>query len=289
VVPPLPDAWTTVVVDVDADDAELVADVLWQAGAAAIEEQAVGAAVRLLAGYPSPAQANTAADQLRRAGRSVVAVTPVTDDGHDGWRPFARVERAGRVVLVPAWLDVPATGADDLVIRLDPGPTFGSGSHPTTRLVAAVTVERVRPRDTVLDVGTGSGVLAVVAARAGAGRVVGLDIDPASAEVAAANARRNGVAERVRVDPRPLAAVSAEGLQFDLVLANLLAPVVVELAADLVAAVGPRGRLVVSGLLADRWAEAVDLLHGLVVEDVRTEDGWAAVTLHHRGRGTDGP
>jgi ribosomal protein L11 methyltransferase len=281
VLPSPPEAWTTVVIEVDADAVELAADVLWQTGAAAIEERSTSRAVQLLAGYPTPAGAEVAADQARRAGWTVVAVKPVTDDGLDAWRRFARVERAGRVLLVPAWLEAPAAVPDDLVIRIDPGPAFGSGSHPTTRLVAAIAAERVRAGDTVLDVGTGSGVLAVVAARAGAGQVVGLDVNPASPEVVADNARRNEVADRIQVDRRPLAALVADGSRFDLVLANLLAPVVVELADDLVAAVVPGGSLVVSGLLADRWALAVDHLHGLVVTDVRSEDGWTAVTLRH--------
>lgn len=269
------------VVEAATGDAELAADVLWQAGAAAIEEQGSASRVRLLAGYPSVVDADGAAALARAAGWNVVAVTQVVDDGLDGWRRFARVERAGRVVLVPAWLDPPVADPGDLLVMLDPGPTFGSGSHPTTRLVATVTAEQVRPGDQVLDVGTGSGVLAVVAALAGAGRVVGLDVDPASAEVAAANASRNDVGHVVRVDHRPLAALVAAGSRFDLVLANLLAPVVVDLAADLVAALAPEGRLVVSGLLADRWADATDHLPGLVVEHVVTDDGWAAVTLRH--------
>ncbi len=272
------------VVDAATDDAELAADVLWQAGAAAIEEQSSASTVRLLAGYPSVVDADGAAALARGAGWTVVAVTPVVDDGLDGWRRFARVERAGRVVLVPAWLDPPVADPDDLLVRLDPGPTFGSGSHPTTRLVAAVTADQVRPGDQVLDVGTGSGALAVVAALAGAGEVVGLDVDPASAEVVAANALRNDVGGVVQVDHRPLAALVAAGSRFDLVLANLLAPVVVDLAADLVAALAPEGRLVVSGLLADRWAVATDHLEGLVVEEVTTDEGWAAVTLRHPSR-----
>lgn len=267
------------VLEAATDDAELAADILWQAGAAAIEEQESDGKVRLLAGYPSAAGAGGAATLARRAGWRVVAVTPVVDDGLDAWRHFARIERAGPVLLVPAWLEPPVTDPGDLVVRLDPGPTFGSGSHPTTRLVAAVAADRVRPGDSVLDVGTGSGVLAVVAALAGAGRVVGLDVDPASAEVVAANSARNDVGAVVHVEHRPLAALVADGTRFDVVLANLLAPVVVDLATDLVAALTPGGTLVVSGLLADRWAEATDHLDGLVVEEVATDDGWAAVTL----------
>lgn len=283
------------VVSVDAHLAELAADVLWRFGPAAVEEQTEGSIVRLLAGFATAAEAALAAGALADAGLGRPEVEPVADDGLDGWRAWARPVTAGPFLVIPAWLagtdpeETASAPAGTLRLVVDPGRTFGSGSHPTTRLVLARLAALVQPGDRVLDVGCGSGILAVGAALAGAGAVEGIDLDPLAPAATAANAAANGVAGRVAASDQPLAAVAARpgaAGRFAVVLANLLAPVVVELARDLAAVVEPGGHLVVSGLLADRWDEvitvvraAADPAHPLAVADVATEDGWAAVTL----------
>ena len=118
-----------------------------------------------------------AAHALRRLDRGVVEL-PVDDDGLDAWRAWATPVAAGPWWVVPAWLD-PPDGADrDLVLRIDPGRAFGSGSHPTTRLVLQVLAERVGPGDRVLDVGCGTGAL-LERYLAGGGQAVGIDASPA--------------------------------------------------------------------------------------------------------------
>lgn len=261
-------------------DAELAADHLWLAGAAGIEEQAAGAAgTRLLAGFASADLGRAAVGALQRRLGIAAEVEPVADDGLDAWREHARCERAGPFWLVPAWLDPPADAPEERVLRLDPGRTFGSGSHPTTRLVLAALAELVHPGDRVIDVGTGSGVLAIGAARLGAHHVDAIDIDPESPAVVDANAAANGVPGRVHASRRTLDEVVAAGGAADVVAANLLAPVVRELATDLVAATAPHGHLVVSGLLTDRWRDDVAPLVPLVPMGDAHEDGWAAVVL----------
>lgn len=273
------DGWTRVIVAVDAAAAELAADLLWRSGAAGIEEQDADGATVLLAGFADGATAAAAAEALAAAGHAGATTAAVTDDGLDAWRAFAEPVRAGRFWLTPTWLDAPAAMADGEVLWLDPGRTFGSGSHPTTRLVLDQLDHLVRPGQAVLDVGCGSGVLAIGAARLGAGSVVAIDIDPASPGVTAANADRNDVGHLVHASDRPLADVAADALRFDVVAANLLAPVVAELADHLVAVVASHGHLVVSGLLADQWEASAALLAPLVVRDVHTAEGWAAVVL----------
>lgn len=288
--------WLRVIVTIEEPDpstVELVADRLWAHGPAAVEERDTATGCVLAAGFDDPAAAATAADALTTAGFDDVRVVPVDDDGLDAWRPWARVERAGPFDLVPAWLATPTAVPGRIALTLEPGRSFGSGSHPTTRLVLARLALLLDGGDgsdgsdggspstgpTVLDVGCGSGVLAVAAARLGSRAVEAVDIDEAAPAVTAANAARNGVADRVRASDRPLGALAAEDRSFDLVLANLLAPVVAELAADLVAVLAPDGHLVVSGLLADRWREGVAVLAGLEVTEVDLDEGWAAVTL----------
>lgn len=289
--------------------AELVADVLWRFAPAAVEEltgppDPTGRPTAVVrTGFDDRAVAAAAAEAVRAidpgsvagsvAGpvEVAVAVAAVTDTGLDGWRAHARVEDAAPFAVAPAWLDPDAVATalrelpgERTVLWVDPGPTFGSGSHPTTRLVLTLLATLAGPGTTVLDVGCGSGVLAVGAAVLGAA-AVGLDVDPASADAVAANAERNGVGPRVRFDPRPLAALAddcrAGGPRFAVVAANLLAPVIGELADDLVAVLDDGGALVVSGLLADRWREGVAPLTAggrVTVATVDEAEGWVAVT-----------
>ena len=258
---------------------ELVADRLWAFAPPAVEEIDDGDVTEVRAGFADASTAEEAAAAIERGGWGTVRTWPVADDGLDGWRAWARAERAGRFWVVPSWTDPPGDAEEADLLRIDPGRTFGSGSHPTTRLVLAVLEGLVRPGCSVLDVGTGSGVLAIGAARLGASSVVGIDVDPGSPAVAHANAASNGVADRVEAHGQTLAQVVGAQGRFDVVMANLLAPVIVELAPDLVGAVASGGVLVVSGLLADRWRPAVDALAGLDVAAVDEADGWVAVTL----------
>jgi ribosomal protein L11 methyltransferase len=201
------------------------------------------------------------------------------------WRRHFPVLRVGeRLVIRPSWRrHRPAPG--DVVLALDPGVAFGTGLHPTTRLClagieaweAAGLVSGAR----VLDVGCGSGILALAAARLGAAKVLGIDIDPLAVEATHANARRNHVARRVRA--RQGSVPSGEEA-FDLVVANLVASVLIELAAQLHAEVRPAtggtgpggtgGRLLASGIFADRES------------DVRV--AFAAAGFHVLGRVVDG-
>jgi ribosomal protein L11 methyltransferase len=277
--------WTTVVVQVEAADAELVSDRLWSLGAAGIEErQTPGDSMQLLAGFETAGAAADAVDAIRDAGLGSPHRHPVVDDGLDTWRELAGPVEAGPFLLVPAWVDPPPVdpgSSKRRVLRLDPGRSFGSGSHPTTRLVVAALAPLAGAGTRVLDVGCGSGVLAVAAAMLGA-TVEAIDVDEGAPAVTHANAVMNGVEERVHGSTRPLAEVAASEPPFDLVLANLLAPVIAELAPDMVAATAPTGTLVVSGLLADRWRASAQHLRPLEVSAVSEEDGWVALVMRRR-------
>jgi protein-L-isoaspartate O-methyltransferase len=169
-----------------------------------------------------------------------------------------------------------------VVVRIDPGGAFGHGGHVTTRLALELVAARCTtgwgtgPDRSVLDVGTGSGVLAVAAARLGAGPVVAVDVDPRARAATRANAAANGVEVEV-----PDGGLDAVGGAFGLVVANLEAPVLVELGPALVARVAPEGRAVVSGFLAARVGAVVAALAPLRVVNRRTEDDWAALVLRH--------
>ncbi len=270
----------TITVDPSRDPAaaEIASDVLWGAGAAGVEEQEADGSVLLLGGFPDPASADHAVARATELGLDASAA-PIDDDGLDGWRAWATPEQAGRFWITPPWVDAPVLGPGEQVLWIDPGPTFGSGSHPTTRLVLTLLQELVAPDASVLDAGCGSGVLAVGAACCGAASVVATDIDPASPETVAANAARNGFAELVHPTTDPVGALAARGERFSVVAANLLAPVIAEVGGDLVACVAPGGALVISGLLADRWEATVPFVAPMAVERVVEEHGWVAVVL----------
>ncbi|MGN6692898.1 MAG: 50S ribosomal protein L11 methyltransferase [Aquihabitans sp.] len=256
---------------------EIAAAVLWSSGAAGVEEQGDGASSVLLGGFEDRASAHEAVTRAIDLGLEAT-VAPVVDDGLDAWRAWAAAERAGRFWITPPWVDAPSLEPDEEVLWIDPGSTFGSGSHPTTRLVLALLEDLVRPGATVLDVGCGSGVLAIGAARRGA-TATATDIDPASPALVAANAERNRVGAAVHAATEPLAVLARQGRTYDVVAANLLAPVIVELGTDLVRCVAPGGALVASGLLADRWEAVLPSLAPLAAVQVFEEDGWVAVVL----------
>lgn len=267
--------------------ADAVADTLWAGDPTAIEERATSdGRVMLVAGFASRDQAERVAARLAHlhpGAHDDLTVNGFSDASWlDDWREHAQAIHAGRFVIEPAWLDAAtddgmgSQGPDTVAMRLDAGRAFGSGSHPTTRLMLCAVDRLVGPGMAVLDVGCGSGVLAVAAAALDASPVVAIDVDPAAVVATRANAEANGLAAVVSVSLDPLSAV--EG-QFDVVLANLLASTIAALAGDLTNRLAPAGRLVLSGLLTDRWQETTGRFPGWAVSSVADEDGWVAVTL----------
>jgi ribosomal protein L11 methyltransferase len=270
---------------VAADEVDLASGLLWGAGVTAVAEHAEGDRVRLRADVPA---GGIEAVRVVLAGRWSVTEVEVIDDGLDAWRAHAEVVAVGRRLVVrPPWVprgDVPP-GA--VVVEIDPGPTFGHGAHPTTRLCLAAVEEALaaRPGATVLDVGSGSGVLAVAAARLGATRVVAVDIDPAAVEATGANTARNGVAHVVTAalvpgtgpdGGDPLASVPG---RYDVVVANIGAAALVALAPSLVARRADGATLVLSGLLDPPPPEVAAACAPLVVTTTPILDGWAALIL----------
>lgn len=163
-------------------------------------------------------------------------------------------------------------GPGDLL--LEPGTAFGSGHHPSTRLVLERLVERA-PTGAVLDVGTGSGVLALLALRLGAPLAVGVDPDPEARRVAARNARLNGLQDRLRLEER-----LPDGL-FPMILVNIVADTILALGPELVRRLGPGGELVLSGLSSGRRAEVQRAMVGLGLCPRGGEEraGWCRLEL----------
>lgn len=188
----------------------------------------------------------------REGAHSVVVVTPVhQEDWANSWKEHFKPTRVGeRLIVAPTWEPCSAEPGD-IVIRLDPGMAFGTGTHATTRLClqALELILASGPAATTLDVGCGSGILAIAAALLGSGPVIAIDIDPVAAEVTTENARLNGVEERVAASVTPLQMVSG---RFDIVVANILAEDLARMAFDLAAKVAVNGWLVLSGILNEK-------------------------------------
>lgn len=200
-------------------------------------------------------------------------------DWTDAWKDGYLPQRIGRIVIVPSWLDEPI-GPDAVALRLDPGMAFGTGLHPTTRACLTL-LQAISPMPpVVLDVGSGSGILALAALRLGAERAVCYDTDPLAVEATLANAAANDLADRVTANlgslpPKP------PGEPYRLVLANLVAAVLVHLAAPLLAHTAPGGTLLASGIIDRRAGEVLTSLATAGFDlDNRLDDGeWVSLRL----------
>ena len=182
------------------------------------------------------------------------------EDWANNWKEHFKPSRIGtRLVIKPTWEQF-AANVGDIIIELDPSMAFGTGTHPTTRLCLE-TMERIYFREPpyddgkgvhpeeILDVGTGSGVLSIAAAKMGAGRVIGIDIDPGAVEIAHANLVLNQVDTAAQVNSDPLTAVEGD---FDIVVANILAEELVRLGEELFRRVRASGLLILSGILTEK-------------------------------------
>jgi ribosomal protein L11 methyltransferase len=286
-----------VIVELEAGAADAFSDALLEAGAlsASVEDAEAGtAAERPIFGEPGSVPAvhwrrnvvralipdDVDADALlacaaEAAGMDAVPAHRVEDVPERDWvratqSQFQPIRISDRLWIVPSWHTAPDPGA--INIALDPGLAFGTGSHPTTRLCLQWLESHVRPGLSVLDYGCGSGILAIAAAKLGAGTVTGVDIDPDALRAAAANAAANGV------DVRLHGTDDAAALQADLVVANILATPLKVLAPLLAAHTRAGGRIALAGLLEEQSA-AVSAAYAPWFDMVvfATAEGWAAL------------
>jgi ribosomal protein L11 methyltransferase len=285
--------------DVPADEADLVSGVLWTAGVDAVQELDGGPGrILLRTALPDGDAADRLAVAVARCSpRTRCRTRPLVDDGWaDAWRDHARAWAAGRRLWIqPTWLAPPGPEAlaGRTVVHLDPGRAFGSGGHASTRLALAALDDVLGDGSdaaptsgtggtTVLDVGCGSGVLAIAALLLGASRARAVDIDPEAVRATAENAARNGVDDLLRVDGTDVARLEDS---YGVVVANLLAPELRRLGPVLGARCAPDGRLVLAGLLEHQVDDVVAALGPDPDGRPRRElarhhdDGWVSLVL----------
>jgi len=214
-------------------------------------------------------------------------------DWSNNWKEHFKPLRIGRrLVVKPTWEDYTPL-AEDIILELDPGMAFGTGTHPTTMLCLSV-LERAFSRAgrtslnspgkqvTVLDVGTGSGILSIAAAKLGAGRVTAVDIDTEAVRVAAENCALNSVSEIVAISDTPLGMISGS---FDIVVANILAEDLARMATELVGRLNPNALLVLSGILnekEDLVRKEYDHLD-VRIREVAREGEWSCLVYQRSG------
>ena len=216
------------------------------------------------------------------------------EDWANAWKEHYHVTHLGqRVVIKPSWREY-SPQPHEVVVELDPGMAFGTGLHPTTRTCVLALEDAVRPGDHVLDVGCGSGILSIAALKLGAADLLALDVSAVAVEATRANLASNGLADRAETRlatlegaagepyfplPPDVAVLGAEVGVYDVVVANIIARVIAQLAPALVRATKPGGVLIASGIIAERRHEAEEPLRAAGLLNVRdfVEGDW--VTL----------
>lgn len=287
--------WISVTLQAEAEKAEALSDALMDAGALSvgIEDADAGTeAEKPQFGEPGHYPVglwdqsrvvalfdeNAAIDDMLAAAAAAAGlpgVPPHTRDtvAEQNWvqltqSQFDPIRITERLWIVPSWHDNPDPAA--INIELDPGMAFGTGSHPTTRLCLEWLVDAVQPGQRVLDYGCGSGILAIAAAKLGAGEVLGVDIDDKAVEAATDNAARNGVRIEVRHSRQPLSD------RFDIVVANILTNPLCVLAPLLAARVADGGRIALSGVLETQTEQVIAAYAPFLPLRVGAiHDGWA--------------
>lgn len=212
-------------------------------------------------------------------------------DWAEAWKTAFKPVRLGQSILIcPSWIEAESQPGD-IVLTLDPGMAFGTGLHPTTQLCAAAIEERVQPGMRVLDVGTGSGILSILAAKLGAASVLGVDIDEEAVRAARDNVTRNDVSERVTI---ALGSWKQAQGDYDIVIANILAGVIRRLLQE---GLGKTGRTFIFSGILDTQAEEVKAgarAAGLQIMDQKQRADWICLvcereqTTSHKDHGAGG-
>lgn len=290
--------WLSICIETDCQHADALADALLEAGAlsASIEDADAGTAEeKPQFGEPGSVttpgwdrsrvvallETGTDVDELLEACAPIAGLDTVPsytreEVAEQNWvqltqSQFDPIRISGRLWIVPSWHEAPDPEA--IVLVLDPGMAFGTGSHPTTRLCLEWLERTVTPGDSLLDYGCGSGILAIAAAKLGAGDVLGVDIDTQAVTAAVNNAENNAVTARFADSAKEIPG------QYDIVVANILSNPLKALAPAICSHVRPGGKLALSGILAEQTDELIAAYAPYLPLSVAdTREGWVCLT-----------
>lgn len=201
------------------------------------------------------------------------------EDWSTSWKAYYKPEKVGeKIVIVPSWEEY-TPASEEIIVTLDPGMAFGTGSHPTTVLSLRLLEKYLKKGDTVIDVGTGSGILSISAAKLGAGKVFAYDVDTVAVRVAEQNVKENKVQHIVSTSYNDL--LTGIDTKAQVIVANIIADVILELIPQAKECLVEGGYLIISGIILDRWPEVHHAIskHGLRVIEINEMDDWiTAVT-----------
>ena len=212
-------------------------------------------------------------------------ITPLgaDEDWRDSWKQHFTLLRVGKnLVIKPSWIEYEQQPGD-VVIDLDPGLAFGTGYHPTTYSCLEALEELIRPGHSLLDVGTGSGILTIAAAKLGAAHITAVDIDGHAVRAARKNFRRTGISDRVAAESGSIPNSATRGRSYDVAVANisargirLVSPAIPDLLAH-------DGVFIASGVIVDQHDEAVSAVSdaGLQVDEIRQREDWLTILCRH--------
>ena len=218
-------------------------------------------------------------------GPGAISCSEIQDeDWAENWKQYFHTEKVGDITVIkPTWEEYEAS-PDDVVIELDPGEAFGTGNHPTTAMCIRELETLVKGGMTVFDVGTGSGILSIAAAKLGAGKITAVDYDRTALKVAKENIEQNHAEDVITLGQSDILK-QVEG-RADLVIANIIADIIIRLFDELEDHLNPGGTLLASGIIADRIGDVTGaaLAHGFTIDKVVEMSGWAAMVIHTGGK-----
>ncbi|AWI03317.1 50S ribosomal protein L11 methyltransferase [Clostridium drakei] len=210
-------------------------------------------------------------------GKGLITVCKVNEeDWENNWKKYYKPTKVGeRVVVKPIWEDY-SKKDDELVVELDPGMAFGTGTHETTRMCIKALEKYVKPESEIFDIGTGSGILAITAAKLKAKEVIGVDLDPVAVKSASENVKYNDV-DNIKILHGNLMEV-VQG-KADIVVANIIADVIIFLTDGVKDFIVPGGRFICSGIILDRKDDVVNKLEssGFNIEEVNVDGEWVCI------------
>ena len=200
------------------------------------------------------------------------------EDWSESWKQYYKPIPLGRVTIVPAWEKYDAKGGE-IVIKMDPGMAFGTGTHETTRLVMRIMQDIIKGGERVLDVGTGSGILSICASKLGAKSCNAYDIDPVAVKVAKENAEADGC-DNITVGVSDLLhGVDKSGGKYDFCVANIVSDIIIRMMPDISDYITEDAPLILSGIIMDRADEVRACVkeHGFTIEREEKENDWVAL------------
>lgn len=215
---------------------------------------------------------------------TVEVVGVCEEDWANSWKAYYKPFKIGKIVIVPAWEKYQAQ-QDEIIVTMDPGMAFGTGTHETTRLIIGLLQKYVKVGDSLLDVGTGSGILAICGAKLGADECYAYDIDPMSVRVANENIKDSGLEGKIvcaQSDLLKQAYKMAGG--YDIVCANIVADIIIRMTPDVSDFMNDKTVLLASGIISERCHDVVDCFenNGFKIVEVAEDNGWCALAVKLR-------